>query len=202
MLKSCIQLSAWPRTTNTVNSVPANHVACVVVAATIKPRTGDVHVTGHPRLGMNEYLSLLERYGFKVPEGSYDAGRTNSRQDQEQHALMLLCHFCINYLPATMRAPELDGRDAVEILKADTEMDRNRREPWLWHQQGRCGQVTNVFGRDQVREPASRYRKGPVGPVTEGGPSRALEGLEGEGGGSARLVALEGDDRVGGCGVY
>src|SRR2546421_8450626 len=31
-----------------------------------------------------------------------------------------------------------------------------------------------------------------VSPVTEGGPSRALEGLEGEGGGSARLVALEG----------
>ena len=34
-----------------------------------------------------------------------------------------------------------------------------------------------------------------VSPVTEGVPSRALEGLEGEGGGSARLVALEGDDK-------
>ena len=34
-----------------------------------------------------------------------------------------------------------------------------------------------------------------VGSVTEGGPSRALEGLEGEGGGSARLVALEGDNQ-------
>jgi hypothetical protein len=42
----------------------------------------------------------------------------------------------------------------------------------------------------------------PVGPVTEGGPSRALEGLEGEGRGSARLIGLEGDDQVGGCGVY
>ena len=31
--------------------------------------------------------------------------------------------------------------------------------------------------------------------VTEGGPSRALEALEGEGGGSARLIALEGDDK-------
>jgi L-aminoadipate-semialdehyde dehydrogenase len=93
----------------------------VVAAATIKPRTGDVHVTGHLRLSMNEYLSLLERYGFKVPESSYDAGRTNSRQDQEQHALILLYHFCINYLPATMRAPELDGRNTVEILTADTE---------------------------------------------------------------------------------
>jgi hypothetical protein len=34
-----------------------------------------------------------------------------------------------------------------------------------------------------------------VSPVTEGASSRALEGLEGEGGGSARLVALEGDDQ-------
>jgi hypothetical protein len=34
-----------------------------------------------------------------------------------------------------------------------------------------------------------------VGPVTKGGPSRALEGLEGEGRGSARLVALEGDNQ-------
>ena len=36
---------------------------------------------------------------------------------------------------------------------------------------------------------------GPVGPVTEGGPSRALEGLEGESRGSARLIGLEGDDQ-------
>ena len=35
MLKSCIQLSVWPRTINTVNSVPTNHVTCVVVAAAI-----------------------------------------------------------------------------------------------------------------------------------------------------------------------
>jgi hypothetical protein len=42
----------------------------------------------------------------------------------------------------------------------------------------------------------------PVGPVTEGGPLRALEGLEGEGRGSARLAALEGDDQGSGCGVY
>ena len=34
-----------------------------------------------------------------------------------------------------------------------------------------------------------------VGLVTEGGPSRALEGVEGEGRGSARLVALEGNNQ-------
>jgi hypothetical protein len=46
------------------------------------------------------------------------------------------------------------------------------------------------------------HQQEPVGPVTEGGPSRALEGLEGEGKGSARLIALEGDDQGSGCGVY
>ncbi|KAL8729926.1 MAG: hypothetical protein Q9166_004371, partial [cf. Caloplaca sp. 2 TL-2023] len=53
MLKGCIQLSARPRIINTVNPVPVNHVARVVVAAALNSLTGKVHVirvTGHPRL--------------------------------------------------------------------------------------------------------------------------------------------------------
>ncbi len=133
MLKGCIQLSARPRIINTVNSVPVNHVARVVVAAALNPLPSGVyvvHVTGHPRLRMNEYLSLLEFYGFRVPEVSYDAWKDEleryvsaggQEKDQEQHALMPLYHFCINDLPATTRAPELDDRNAVKILKADAE---------------------------------------------------------------------------------
>ena len=133
MLKGCIQLSARPRIINTVNSVPVNHVARVVVAAALNPLPGGVHVvhvTGHPRLRMNEYLSLLEFYGFKVPEVNYDAWRDEleryvsaggQEKDQEQHALMPLYHFCVNDLPATTRAPELDDRNAIKILKADAE---------------------------------------------------------------------------------
>ena len=133
MLKGCIQLSARPRIINTVNAVPVNHVARVVVAAALNPLPDGVHVvhvTGHPRLRMNEYLSLLEFYGFRVPETSYDAWKDEleryisaggQEKDQEQHALMPLYHFCINDLPATTRAPELDDRNAVKILKADAE---------------------------------------------------------------------------------
>jgi L-aminoadipate-semialdehyde dehydrogenase len=133
MLKGCIQLSARPRIINTVNSVPVNHVARVVVAAALNPLPGGVHVvhvTGHPRLRMNEYLSLLEYYGYKVPEVSYDSWKDEleryvsaggQEKDQEQHALMPLYHFCINDLPATTRAPELDDRNAVKILKTDAE---------------------------------------------------------------------------------
>ena len=133
MLKGCIQLSARPHIINTVNAVPVNHVARVVVAAALNPLPGGVHVvhvTGHPRLRMNEYLSPLEFYGFKVPEVSYDAWKDEleryvsaggQEKDQEQHALMPLYHFCVNDLPATTRAPELDDRNAVKVLKADAE---------------------------------------------------------------------------------
>ena len=42
-------------------------------------------------------------------------------KDQEQHALMPLFHFCMNDLPANTRAPELDDRNAVAVLKADAD---------------------------------------------------------------------------------
>lgn len=42
-------------------------------------------------------------------------------KDQEQPALMPLFHFCINDLPANRRAPELDGRNAIAVLKANAD---------------------------------------------------------------------------------
>lgn len=133
MLKGCIQLSSRPRIINTVNAVPVNHVARVVVAAALNPLSNGqhvIHVTGHPRLRMSEYLSLLEYYGYKVPEVPYQTWKDEleryvsaggQEKDQEQHALMPLYHFCINDLPATTRAPELDDRNAVKVLRADAE---------------------------------------------------------------------------------
>lgn len=102
----------------------------MVVAAALNPLDGVkvVHVTGHPRLRMNEYLSMLEYYGYEVPEVSYDAWKQEleryvsaggQEKDQEQHALMPLFHFCINDLPGNTKAPELDDQNAVKILKSD-----------------------------------------------------------------------------------
>lgn len=133
ILKGCIQLGVRPHIVNTVNSVPVNHVSRVVVASALNPLAGGVHVahvTGHPRLRMNEYLSALEYYGYKIPEVSYDEWKDElehyvsaggQEKDQEQHALMPLYHFCINDLPANTRAPELDDRNTVKILKDDAE---------------------------------------------------------------------------------
>ncbi|KAK0630250.1 hypothetical protein B0T17DRAFT_506736 [Bombardia bombarda] len=133
MLKGCIQLSSRPRIVNTVNAVPVNHVAKVVVAAALNPLAGGVHVvhvTAHPRLRMNEYLAIMEYYGYKTPEVSYTEWKSELEKfvsagtlekDQEQHALMPLYHFCMTDLPATTRAPEMDDRNAVTILKADAD---------------------------------------------------------------------------------
>lgn len=134
LLKGCIQLSARPHIANTVNAVPVNHVARVVVAATLNPLENGVnvvHVTGHPRHRMFEYLSYLEYYGFVVPETSYEAWKDElekyvsaggQEKDQEQHALMPLYHFCINDLPANTRAPELKDENAVRVLKKDADV--------------------------------------------------------------------------------
>ena len=132
MYKGCIQLKSRPRIINTVNAVPVNHVARVVVASAFNPLPQGVHVvhvTAHPRLRMNEYLSMLEHYGYKTPEISYNEWKEElekfvspgTEKDQEQLALMPLYHFCMSDLPATTRAPELDDRNAVKILKSDAE---------------------------------------------------------------------------------
>ncbi|OBT58212.1 NRPS-like protein [Pseudogymnoascus sp. 24MN13] len=133
MLKGCIQLSARPHIINTVNAVPVDHVARVVVAAAFNPLPNGVHVvhvTAHPRLRMSEYLSILEYYGYKTPEVSYAEWKSELEKfvsagtlekDLEQHALMPLYHFCMDDLPATTRAPELDDRNAVAVLKADAD---------------------------------------------------------------------------------
>jgi len=131
MLKGCVQLSSRPHIINTVNAVPVDRVARIAVAAALNPLSNGqdvVHVTGHPRLNMSEFLSLLEHYGFNVPETSYDNWKDQlekyvsaggQEKDQEQHTLMPLYHFCVNDLPATTRAPELDDSNAIKILEAD-----------------------------------------------------------------------------------
>ncbi|KAL5092577.1 hypothetical protein Trisim1_001130 [Trichoderma cf. simile WF8] len=143
MLKGCIQLSSRPHIVNSVNAVPVNHVSVVVVAASLNPVPAEpansgsndvgvhvIHVTAHPRLRMNEYLSILSYYGYNVPEVDYDHWKAQLetfvsegplQKDAEQSALMPLFHMATNNLPTNTRAPELDDRNAVAVLKADAD---------------------------------------------------------------------------------
>lgn len=74
MLKGCIQLSARPNINNTVNMVPVDHVARIVIATAFHPPVvpiGVAHVTGHPRLRFNEFLGALETWGYDVKQTDY-----------------------------------------------------------------------------------------------------------------------------------
>lgn len=151
--KGCVQLRARPRIINSVNAVPVDHVARVVTAAALNPLPGVnvVHVTAHPRLRMNEFLSALSYYGYNVPEVDYEDWKVQLEEfvaagsvekDQEQSALMPLFHMAMSNLPSTTRAPELDDRNAVAVLKADAD---------------RWTGVDNSTGEGISREDIGRY---------------------------------------------
>ena len=98
MLKGCIQLSSRPHIVNTVNMVPVDHVARVVVASALHPPVspiGVAQVTSHPRLRFDEFLSTLESYGYQTPEVDYSTWKAKLeryvadgvQKDDTQHAL-------------------------------------------------------------------------------------------------------------------
>ncbi|KAJ5972274.1 Male sterility NAD-binding [Penicillium vulpinum] len=131
MLKGCIQIGLRPNIFNTVNMVPVDHVARIVIATAFHPPTTGVnvaHVTGHPRLRFNQFLGALELYGYNVPQVDYVPWSTSLEQyvndgahnDKEsQHALMPLYHFVTTDLPSNTKAPELDDANAATALRAD-----------------------------------------------------------------------------------
>ncbi|KAJ5221624.1 uncharacterized protein N7469_010511 [Penicillium citrinum] len=131
MLRGCIQLNARPNINNSVNMVPCDHVARIVIATAFHPPrspVGVAHVTGHPRLRFNQFLGALELYGYDVPQVDYVPWAMSLEQyvndgqhddKDSQHALMPLYHFVTNDLPANTKAPELDDRNAAAALKAD-----------------------------------------------------------------------------------
>lgn len=133
LCKGCVQLGARPRIINTVNAIPVDHVAKVVIASALNPALPGVsvcHVTAHPRLRMSEFLSALSYYGYEVPEVDYEEWKTQLEEfvlagsvekDQEQSALMPLFHMATSDLPSTTRAPELDDRNTVAVLKGDAD---------------------------------------------------------------------------------
>lgn len=125
-------MASRPNINNTVNMVPVDHVARVVVACAFRPPTsplGVAHVTGHPRLRFNQFLAALETYGYDVPLADYipwtgalenyvnNAGSSSDTQ----LALMPLFTFVANDLPSNTRAPELDDTNAEKALYADRE---------------------------------------------------------------------------------
>ncbi|KAI9690861.1 MAG: putative NRPS-like protein biosynthetic cluster [Bathelium mastoideum] len=130
LLKGCVQLQARPDISNTVNMVPVDHVARLIVASGFEPPVsplGVAQVTSHPRLTFNEFLGALQLYGYAAPQIDYSAWRTRMEnyvaesQDRglEEHALLPLYHMVTSDLPAHTLAPELDDQNAAKALRAD-----------------------------------------------------------------------------------
>lgn len=126
MLKGCAELGAYPNITNNVNMVPVDHVARVVVATALHPPQRELvvaHVTGHPRIQFNDYLSTLEGAGYKVERQDYPTWRTALEkfvvEEANDSALFPLLHFVLDNLPQDTKAPELDDTNAATSLKLD-----------------------------------------------------------------------------------
>lgn len=126
-LKGTIQIGKIPDINNTVNMVPVDHVARVVVATALHPpsmRTMAVaHVTGHPRPTFKGYLSSLRGYGYDVSIVTYEEWKVALQKfislKGEELALYPLLHMVLDNLDLNTRAPELDDRNAVHSLKKD-----------------------------------------------------------------------------------
>ena len=126
MLKGCVQVGARPDITNTINMVPVDHVARLVIATALNQPIAPMvvcHVTGHPRLTFNQYLAALEAFGYEAPKVDFpkwrDAVESFVEQGKEEHALLGLYHMVTGDLPGSTKAPELDDRNSAAALKAD-----------------------------------------------------------------------------------
>lgn len=140
MIKGCVQLGQVPAIHNTVNMVPVDHVARVVVAcAFFPPGSGHAntvaHVTSHPRLRFTNFLGSLATFNYPVSTADYIPWRialekhimAPSASDggkEEQNALFPLLHFVLDNLPQSTKAPELEDFNATESLKKDVEWTR------------------------------------------------------------------------------
>lgn len=138
MLKGCIQLSAQPDISNTINMCPVDFVARLVVAAAFHPAPSleVIQCTSHPRLRFNEYLGMLRTCGYNVPKVDYIPWRASleryvaqENQDKEaQHALLPLYHFVTADLPTSTKSPELDDSNALAALRAESSVSSSGKD--------------------------------------------------------------------------
>ncbi|RMY65009.1 hypothetical protein D0864_12208 [Hortaea werneckii] len=129
MLKGCVQVGSRPDVENTINMVPVNHVARLIIASAFYGDKNTVsHVEAHPRLTFNEFLGALEEYGYSVPQHDYENWKQSvvnyveggRKDDGDELALLGLYHMVTGDLPEATKAPNLNDRNAQRALDADT----------------------------------------------------------------------------------
>lgn len=128
LLKGCAEIGKVPSIENSVNMVPVDHVARVVVASALNPPQEEQYtvaqVTAHPRISLKDYLYQLKKYGYDVEMTDYKSwGKFlgDSVEQGNDNALYPLLHMVLENLPDGTKAPELDDANAVASLKKDIE---------------------------------------------------------------------------------
>lgn len=127
MIKGCVQLGVIPDIYNSVNMVPVDHVARVVVATSFHPPSDAeltvAHVTSQPRIRFNQFLGSLTEYGYQVEQADYVPWRIALEKyviaDSNDNALYPLLHFVLDDLPQSTKAPELDDTNTRISLRKD-----------------------------------------------------------------------------------
>ncbi|KAF2859922.1 large subunit of alpha-aminoadipate reductase [Piedraia hortae CBS 480.64] len=126
MLKGCVQIGSRPAISSTINMVPVTHVAHLVMATSFYGAKGSViHVEAHPRLTCDKFLSALDACGYSIPSEPYEVWReklikhVEAEDSGNNFALLGLYHMASTDLPGSMRAPDLDDRNAQCVLAKD-----------------------------------------------------------------------------------
>ncbi|KAK5109035.1 hypothetical protein LTR62_007583 [Meristemomyces frigidus] len=126
MLKGCVQLGSRPDVQNTINMVPVTHVARVITAMSLHGEKGQVaHVEAHPRLIFNQFLEVLDSYGYEVPMASYGDWKKKvltyvEDSSKEDLALLGLLLMVTDNLPEATKAPHLDDRNARSAVEENS----------------------------------------------------------------------------------
>lgn len=125
MVKGCVQLGVVPDMNNSINMVPVDHVALCISLAAISPPPESasvpvLHITARPLPTFNSLLSCLETYGFATERCEYIVWRRKLEQqvlEAQDNALFPLLHFVLDDLPTSTKAPSLDDRNTVALLR-------------------------------------------------------------------------------------
>ncbi|KAI9762516.1 MAG: large subunit of alpha-aminoadipate reductase [Chaenotheca gracillima] len=197
LLKGSVQLHKAPKINNSVNMVPVDHVASVVVASAFHPPAsplGVAQITGHPRLTMTQFVGMLSTFGYDVQVVDYykewrGAMETfvaeHAAGTQEEHALMPLYHFVTGDLPANTKAPELDDSNAAAALKADAEWSGEDNLRGSGVTQDLMGSYLSYLVAVGFLPPPSNDQGQNLPPLTlQEGQKEALEKVGGRGGAS------------------
>lgn len=129
MLKGCVEIGAVPDISNATNAVPVDHVSRIVLATTVEslvkePGVEVAHVTGHPRIALNDYLLSVNHYGYLVKQVAYAQWKTILEEYIKNHdsSLYPLLHMVLGDLKNDTLAPELDDTNTVKALKYEAQL--------------------------------------------------------------------------------